>query len=1108
MSFRRAVFVVLPSLLLTASAVLSAPEGAAAGHGEGKAEKGAQDARNAIKSVKYDDGLKAELFAAEPLLANPVAFYPDEQGRWYIAETFRQEKGVEDNRAHGAWLKEDIAARTVDDRLAMMRKHYPDPKKFDEKFAKEEDRVSLVEDTNGDGLADRTTVFAGGFRNPLDGTGAGIIARNGEVWWTCIPNLWRFRDSNKDGKAEEKEQLLSGFGVRFAFRGHDMHGLRFGPDGKLYFSIGDRGIHVKSKEGKTFSEPDTGVIMRCNPDGTGFEIYATGVRNPQELAFDAYGNLFSGDNNSDGGDKARLIQIVEGGDSGWRMAYQYLNDRGPWNREKLWDAKEARKARYLIPPIANISNGPSGFTYNPGAGLAGKRRGKFYLSDFRGGASASVVHEIDLDRQGAFFKMKEARDFIKGLLTTDVEFGPDGGLYVLDWVESWGGVGKGRIYRFTEKGADEGLQAETKKFISEGMAGRASEELGRLLAHPDQRVRMAAQFELAGRGPASVEILAKVARDNGDVFGRIHAIWGIGQLAGRNAQVLGAIIPLLGDGNADIRAQTARVLGDARAPGTSEKLIELLRDSNETVRYYAAMALGKKNHKGAFDAICRMLAENQDADPIVRHGGVMALTAFAAPEQLAAKASDPSPAVRVGALLALRRQKSGEAAKFLADTDRAIVLEAARAIHDAPIEKAFPALAALVAKKDLKDRHVLSRAVNANYRLGRGENAKALAALSMEKSAPEVVRREALDALAEWAKPAAQDRLLNIWRPLPDRGPEEAIAAVTPIIGPLLQETPGGVQEAAAQLVIQLKLAVAGEPLMKVASNGNASPGARIAALRALAALKDGRLPQAARAAIADKNEKVRAEGLRALAEADPAEAVKAIGEIVNSGSASERQAAVIALREINRPESKQMLASLIDRIMDKSAPAEVQLDILEAARKVGGEELKKKLKEYEEKLPTDDPLAPYRVSLSGGDDDRGRKIFREKVEVQCLRCHKCEIGDSLVGPDLTRIGSQKDRQYLLESIVFPSRHIAQGFETVVLTLKDKNMVAGRLLKEESGRLEIETMDEQGKPKTMAVAGDQIAERISAPSPMPENIRDFLSKSELRDLVEYLALRK
>jgi quinoprotein glucose dehydrogenase len=188
-----------------------------------------------------------------------------------------------------------------------------------------------------------------------------------------------------------------------------------------------------------------------------------------------------------------------------------------------------------------------------------------------------------------------------------------------------------------------------------------------------------------------------------------------------------------------------------------------------------------------------------------------------------------------------------------------------------------------------------------------------------------------------------------------------------------------------------------------------------------------------------------------------------------------------------------------------KLAP-EVRLDVYEAARKRPG--LSGKIQQWTASLPKDDPLAPYRLSIAGGDADRGKKIFREHATAQCFKCHKCEGGDSLVGPDLTKIGASKDREYLLESIVFPNKRIAEGFQIVVLELTDGATVAGRLLQETKEQLKIETVDGAGKPLAVNVLVKKVKTRTSAPSPMPEIIRDQLTRQELRDVLEYLATRK
>jgi quinoprotein glucose dehydrogenase len=1079
-------------------------------------EAGAKDAEAATRAFKHDAGLKATVFATEPLLANPVSFSTDERGRWFVTETYRQEGrqvdgkpivgGVVDNRGHMNWLDSDIAARTTDDRLAMMRKFYPDPKQFAHAFEKYEERIVRIEDSNGDGRADKTTVFADGFRDALDGTGAGILARGGEVWWTCIPNLWRFTDKDGDGKSDSRDKLLSGFGVKFAFRGHDMHGLRFGPDGKLYWTIGDRALNVKSREGRAWEVSDTGAVLRANPDGSDFEVFATGLRNPQELAFDAFGDLFTGDNNSDGGDAARFLQIAEGGDYGWRMTYQYLDDRGPWNRELLWDQKEAPKARYIIPPIANVSNGPAGLTYNPGTGLGKKYAGSFFLSDFRGGASASVVHEIKLEPAGAWHRLKKRDDFVKGILTSDVEFGTDGALYVLDWVESWSGVNKGRIFKFTSADADAAKQAEVKKLLAEGMAARADAELESLLAHEDQRIRQAAQFQLAAKGAQAS--LAKVAQKGESTLARVHGIWGLGQLA--KPEALAIVAPLLADGDGEVRAQAARVLGDKRVASANDQLTAMLADASPRARFHAAIALGKVAHKGAVAPLFAMLADNADKDPLLRHAAIMGLAGCADPEQLAAKTGDPNPAIRGAAVVALRRQRSPQVAAFLRDTDEKIVLEAARAIYDGPIDAAMPALGQLLGDPRITIRNIILRIVNAHYRIGQPENARALATYAANPNSRESGRREALDALAEWGNPNPKDRLTFQWRPLPARTADAACAALSPLTAGILKDAPGSVKESAASAMARLGIGD-GEALAAVVANDKVGSSARIESLHALVSLKDSRLATAAKHAAADRDPKLRAAGLKALVTADSAAALKAITDVLSSTKpALEKQGAIVALAGSDSPEAEKLLGSLMDDLVSGKLAPEVQLDVYDAAKKRTG--LADKVQQWRGTRGSGDLVSSHQLSLFGGDAERGKKIFRDHPLAQCFKCHKCEGGDSPVGPELTNVGSRLDRARLLESIVEPSKTISPGFQIVVLALADGATVAGRLIEEKDGKLKVETVDSAGKPVTVDVPAAKVKTRTSAPSPM-DVVRPLIesgkiSRSELRDIIEYLATRK
>jgi quinoprotein glucose dehydrogenase len=1057
----------------------------------------------AMVRFRKPEGLAIRLVAAEPLVANPVCFCFDEKGRILVAETFRQGKGVEDNRGHMSWLNDDLAAQTIEDRLAYFKKHL---KEKVEDYAKEDDRIRLLEDKDGDGKFESATVFAEGFNSIVQGTGAGLLSWRGNVYYTCIPDLWLLKDTNGDGKADTKKSLSYGYGVRVAFRGHDSHGLKMGPDGRIYFSIGDRGYNIQT-EGKTLAHPECGAVFRCDPDGTNLEDVATGLRNPQELAFDQFGNLFTCDNNSDSGDKARWTFILEGADIGWRMYYQYLNDRGPWNREKMWHPPHPGQPAHIVPCITNLADGPSGLAYYPGLGLPERYQNHFFLADFRGGAANSGIRSFSLKPLGASFEVTDSHEFLWQILATDVDFGFDGGLYVADWVDGWNGPGKGRIYRFEDtKQVKDPRIAEVKRLMADGFVQRSPSELAKLLGHADARIRLEAQIALAEKGPASSHVFETVLNQTAPLLARVHALWGMGQLGRVHPEILKSVIPLLKHEELEIRAQAAKVLGEGKVPGAVSYLAEALKDPSPRVRMLAAISLGHYADPSAIKSVLALLEENNNQDQTLRHAAVMGLLGSVAkdPSQLQAACKDSSPAVRLGALLVLRRLASPDVAQFLHDTDPFLVDEAARAVHDTPIDAATAALAKLATRTQLNDE-TWRRVINANLRLGNAENATAVARLAARADLSDTVRQEALKTLGDWADPDPKDRVIGDWHPLPKRNADLASAALLPALGGIFSGS-SAVQQTGTQVAAKLGVTEVGPVLLGLLENPGSPINVRVEALKALHSLKNKDADAATSIALKDSSPVLKAAGQRVLAKRDQIEAVNLFSQVFANGSIIEQQSACAVLAEMKTPEADEILSQQLNRLNAGQLPKEAQLDLLEAAQQRksdqrSSEGIRSELARFEEKRPKDNPLAAYQETLLGGDAQRGRAIFFERSQVSCVRCHKIGTTGGEVGPDLTKIGADKAREYLLEALIEPSRQIAKGFETVIIATNDGRTQAGIVKLEDAEKVQIVTPE----TKLITIPKSEIEERTTGKSAMPDNVAKQLSKQDIRDLVEFLS---
>lgn len=1068
-------------------------------------------AEAAIKGFELPPGFKCELVAADPLLANPVCFSLDELGRFFVVETHRFGRGVPDIRERMDWLDIELASRSVEERVAYTRRLEPDNLAW---WTNHADRVRLLWDKDSDGRCDTATVFAGDFNGLEEGLAAGVLAHRGSVYFANIPNLWLLRDTNADNHADVRKVLSTGYGVRYGFLGHDLHGLILGPDGKLYFSIGDRGARVTLPNDKVLDTPETGAIYRCDRDGKNLELFHTGLRNPQELAFDDQGNLWTVDNNSDGGDPARVVYVAEGGDSGWHVGWQFLErpiQRGAWLGERLCYEDFPGRAAYALPPVSSkVGNGPSGLAFDPGLGLPPEWRGRFFLANFSGNPN-SGIYAFKVRPKGAGFELERNDRFCWNLLPTDVEFGYDGCLYVSDWINGWGGTGGGRLYRLYQPAErSQPSVVGLKQLMAAGFDGIPNDLLGTLLAHQDRRVRQEAQFELVSR-KAIAELFAATLRGT-TLNAKLHAIWGLGQLARRGMKPEFDILLL--DRHPEVRAQAAKALGDAKDDRFNKQLIRLLTDAAPRVRYFAALSLGKLEERKALAPVLAMLRASGN-DPWLRHAGVMALLGCAKEDELVALAKDESLAVRLAAVVALRRNASPRVEVFLTDANPLVVAEAARAINDPPIVEALPALAAVAdqvvrfaalpagthEQPSPRDA-ILRRIVNANRRIGSLTAELRLASLIADIRLPEAVRAEAVTAFNDWPKPDGKDRITGLWRPLLPRSEPEFSRYQVMLERTLARGGAESVQRELLGTAARWRWRDLEDAAYKLFQDERSSARLRVAVLDFLGAVKSARLNDAVKQASTSGVDELRFAATRfAMRTMTGPQLVEVFTRLLNSGTLRERQGALALLGDLKDPSADKLLAARLDDLLLGKVPADLQLDVLEAAAKRADAQVKEKLGQFRTRQDARAGWSQFSDCLAGGDAENGKRIFRENLQAACLRCHKVNGEGGEAAPDLTKIGFRGNREYILESITFPNARIASGFENIQVVLHNGTSAAGIVKRETETELDLYSLEDG----LVTLRKADIKSRTVTMSGMPDNIRQILKRREIRDLVEYLA---
>jgi putative membrane-bound dehydrogenase-like protein len=445
------------------------------------------------------------------------------------------------------------------------------------------DEIRLIEDTDGDGYADRATVFAKGF-NSIQG----LAYHDGTVYVMHAPFLTALRDTRGTGVADERRDLLTGLGLtpeQNPTRLHCANGVVVGHDGWLYLAMGDNGLDVLRPEGDRLVLHGGG-ILRCRPDGRDLHVFATGLRNIYDVALDAELNVFVRDNENDGGTyMIRVCHSFHGADHG----YPYLYDERP---------DEA------LPPLADLGLGSSagGVCYLE-PHFPPEYRGDLFFCEW----GRSVVRYQPRRAGSTFAPLKEhvfatgAADDPYGFHPTDLVVQRDGALMISDWADGQRPKrGRGRIYRITSAAAtpQTGVaRPESAKGVGSitpfADSGRATPDTVARLGSHSYYERCDAQRALERRGPDCVKQLTTALGDGRlGVHGRRHAIWAVAHIGGP-AAIDDLLRVAKEDAEPTVRAQAVRAVADLADPVLVRHKLDAGAGDEELARRLGALAKGQ-----------------------------------------------------------------------------------------------------------------------------------------------------------------------------------------------------------------------------------------------------------------------------------------------------------------------------------------------------------------------------------------------------------------------------------------------------------------------------------------------------------------------------------
>jgi putative membrane-bound dehydrogenase-like protein len=978
-------------------------------------EKDTADERSAeasLADLKVYDGLKVRLFASEPTFSNPTNIAVDSRGRVWVCEAYN--------------YRNDLNPKNP--------------------VRKEGDRIMILEDTDGDGVSDKSKMF---YQGTDVNAALGICVLGKKVFVSCSPNVFVFTDENGDDIPDKKEVLFTG--IQGEQHDHGMHTFTFGPDGRLYFNMGNAGKLLLDAKGDTVTDVHgrkiaavgkpfyEGLALRCEPDGSNVEVLGHNFRNNYELAVDPFGTVWQSDNDDDGNKGTRINYVMEQGNFGYT---DELTGAG-WARRRTNMEKEIPFRHWhlndpgVVPNVLQTGSGsPAGITMYEGTMLPADFQGQMIHAE----AGHNVVRAYPVDKDGAGYKGRIV-NLLEGqkdqwFRPVDVTVAPDGSVFVADWYDPGvgghqaGDLNRGRIYRITAS-----KTGYTRLTVDRATPEGAVEAL----LNPNLDVRYQGWTALASFGTDAEDALRRLWT-SANPRHRAQALWLLSRIESKRDQYLAEAIE---DADPDIRITALRASRQLK-----HRVLDLVQkvsqDKSAQVRREAILSLYGNGSKEAASLWTTLAMQYDGKDRWYLEAlGIGAHRNweqyFAAWREKVGK-DWSTPANRD----IVWRSRSREALPLLAEL-----------IRSSPEEEMMRYFRAFDFHRDPLKQQVLAKLAVGS------ENLKVLYALKH------------MDPRNFKITPGLKTTLTRVMDQY--RGRLEFVELASSFN---LREK----SEALLAMAIQYPDSAAGKEAAKVLLNWD-----RMDLMQN----------------VFDKNEKDQSQALvKALWPHMYDRKAMRLMETLLKDTAKNIEIRRLAVRTFAGPwESEDRLLELA---RENQIPAELHTaaaGVFQTAwrsniREDGTRLLKLPGSKEGKSLPTIGVLAER-----SGKQELGKNIFKNV----CSNCHRVDNDGVNFGPDLSEIGDKLSKEAMYTAILYPDQGISFGYEAYSFKLKNGSTAFGRIISETDEKIDLQYINTQ-----QTINKADVVSRVKLEnSLMPSNLNTMMTETELVDLVEYLSgLRK